>query len=348
MTWRCSDHLRLLLLAAACLCSRALLNATANRELAELLLSRLEQAPRRPPYTLAVCTMIHNERPYLAEWLLYHFALGVQHFVLYDNESSDGTTALLQPFIDRGLVTLVPWPGRARQRQQIDACFQRESGLARWLACFDVDEFVVDVAAVATREALLGTPRLHAFLRGFENDRLAALLLDRMDFDADGHDQRIAGLVTAEFRSRWVQQQVSPVVGKLVVLLASLERMLGAHDAQLVGPEFGVWDKATADRERFSKALPLRHARHEPLRLNHYVSRSYAECTAKLTLGRWEGSMDWRKRNGQAMCDRNMVGQPGYAPEQHTRESGLAESGFPALVEEMMRLMEARCNCSLR
>jgi hypothetical protein len=41
------------------------------------------------------------------------------------NESTDSPTEVLQPFIDRGLVTLLPWPGKARQRQQIEDCFQR-------------------------------------------------------------------------------------------------------------------------------------------------------------------------------------------------------------------------------
>ena len=55
-------------------------------------------------------TTIKNEGGSLAEWLEYHLRVGIEHFYLYDNNSNDGTRRVLQPYIDRGLVTLVVWP----------------------------------------------------------------------------------------------------------------------------------------------------------------------------------------------------------------------------------------------
>ena len=37
----------------------------------------------RAPYTLAACAVFWNEKPYLFEWVVYHYLLGVQHFYLY-------------------------------------------------------------------------------------------------------------------------------------------------------------------------------------------------------------------------------------------------------------------------
>jgi len=274
--------------------------------------------------------------------VLYHYLLGFQHFFLYDNESTDSPAEVLQPFIDRGLVTLTSWPGKARQRQQIDDCFHRGRTDAKWMACFDVDEFVVVLGQQPGEASALQ----HA-LTLFEGDRLGAMLLDRMDFDSNGHAEPPAGSLLAAYDSRTVSAVVAPVIGKLLVLLKAMDHMLGAHDVELLGPQFGLWEKATADRERFAEALPLTHHRYEPMRINHYVARSYSECVAKLTLNRWEGAMDWRKTNGQAMCDRNMAGQGGYIPEQHTRDTALSGSAFPAVIGELKRLVAANCSCQL-
>jgi hypothetical protein len=35
------------------------------------------------PYTLSACAVFWNEKPYLFEWVVYHYLLGVQHFYLY-------------------------------------------------------------------------------------------------------------------------------------------------------------------------------------------------------------------------------------------------------------------------
>jgi hypothetical protein len=37
----------------------------------------------RAPYTLAACAVFWNEKPYLFEWVVYHYLIGVQHFYLY-------------------------------------------------------------------------------------------------------------------------------------------------------------------------------------------------------------------------------------------------------------------------
>jgi hypothetical protein len=44
-----------------------------------------------------MCTMVRNSGPRLLEWIAFHrHFLGVEHFVLYDNNSTDGTEELLR------------------------------------------------------------------------------------------------------------------------------------------------------------------------------------------------------------------------------------------------------------
>src|SRR5690348_6409443 len=58
-------------------------------------------------YYLSACAIFRNEAPYLAEWLVFHLGVGVEHFYLYENNSTDDFESVLAPFFERGEVTLV-------------------------------------------------------------------------------------------------------------------------------------------------------------------------------------------------------------------------------------------------
>lgn len=66
-----------------------------------------------PPFRLVACTMLRNEAAYVREWIVYHLLVGVEHFYLYDNDSTDNTAEVLAPFVAKGVVTYRRWPGPA-------------------------------------------------------------------------------------------------------------------------------------------------------------------------------------------------------------------------------------------
>lgn len=57
---------------------------------------------------LAICSVVQNESPYIAEWIEYHLLphIGVSEFVLYDDGSSDNTLMTLSPYVATGIVRL--------------------------------------------------------------------------------------------------------------------------------------------------------------------------------------------------------------------------------------------------
>ena len=59
-------------------------------------------------YHVAFATLIRNEARWLPEWLAYHAlpSIGVGHFYLYDDGSSDELRTAIAPHVARGLVTL--------------------------------------------------------------------------------------------------------------------------------------------------------------------------------------------------------------------------------------------------
>ena len=66
--------------------------------------------PNNKKFTLSVCAIFKNEARYLKEWIEYHRLIGVDHFYLYENNSKDKYRVALNPYIKKGIVTLISWP----------------------------------------------------------------------------------------------------------------------------------------------------------------------------------------------------------------------------------------------
>ena len=104
-----------------------------------------------PRYKLAMCAIFRDEARFLKEWIEYYLMLGVEHFYLLNHMSKDNPEAVLQPYIERGLVTLT-YEMRAPQAGQSHIPYQIEfykrtneqvENTVEWLACFDIDEYLV-------------------------------------------------------------------------------------------------------------------------------------------------------------------------------------------------------------
>ena len=68
---------------------------------------------------LAVCLCFKDSASYLAEWLAFYRAVGVDRFYLYDNGSTDDYRPIVEPYIERGLAVPgsgVPGPAPGQPR----------------------------------------------------------------------------------------------------------------------------------------------------------------------------------------------------------------------------------------
>jgi len=92
---------------------------------------------------VALCLRFRDEARYLAEWLEYYVAAGVEHFFLYNNFSADDYAEVLRPWIDAGRVTLVDWPKTPASPAAEEDCIRRALGRFAWVGFLDADEFVV-------------------------------------------------------------------------------------------------------------------------------------------------------------------------------------------------------------
>lgn len=123
-------------------------------------LSRLEsldiptdKSSSKYKYDLAICAIFRDEAPYLKEWIEFHKLLGVQHFYLYNNRSSDNFQEVLKPYIFRNEVELIDWHYRHEdvsrwspiQTSAYNDCINKVKTKVKWLAILDIDEFLFPV-----------------------------------------------------------------------------------------------------------------------------------------------------------------------------------------------------------
>lgn len=141
-------------------------------------------------YDLAICAIFQNEAPYLQEWIEFHKLVGVKHFYLYNNLSTDDYSKVLKPYIESGEVELFEWKhmtnpdGKNWNKIQCTAyndAIHRSENLVKWLAIIDTDEFIFptqvdslseflldyeDVAAVSANWQMYGTSHIECIQPG--------------------------------------------------------------------------------------------------------------------------------------------------------------------------------------
>lgn len=120
-------------------------------------------------YELSICAIFKNEGPYLKEWIEFHKLQGVQHFYLYNNNSTDDFEKILKPYIKSREVTLINWPYTFKsgethkwlkiQKDAYNNCLNDYGSDSIWIAFIDIDEFLF---------CINGTP-LPAFLANYRD-----------------------------------------------------------------------------------------------------------------------------------------------------------------------------------
>jgi hypothetical protein len=87
-----------------------------------------------------------NEAPYIVEWVAYHRAMGVDNFLIYTNDCSDGTSEILDRLQDMGVLqhrNNDNWKGNSPQQYALNQALKEPViKNADWIIHIDVDEFM--------------------------------------------------------------------------------------------------------------------------------------------------------------------------------------------------------------
>ncbi len=137
-------------------------------------------------HSVAICAILKNEARYLAEWVEYHKLIGVEHFYIYNNNSTDNIEEVCDAY--RECITLVDWPLQVdQQRKAYEDYVQNRSMHVRWTAFIDGDEFIV----------YKGPHNLMNYLRRHEDK--SAILMRWVIFGTNGHVTAPTGLVVENY-----------------------------------------------------------------------------------------------------------------------------------------------------
>lgn len=102
--------------------------------------------PIRPLEDVVAVTTMKNEGAFILDWVAYHMGVGITHFLVYTNDCSDQTEAILDALSMRGLVTRVdnkvPKGERPQRLALSDAPTQPVVQNADAVVVMDVDEYI--------------------------------------------------------------------------------------------------------------------------------------------------------------------------------------------------------------
>ena len=140
---------------------------------------------------VALCCRIRDEARHLEEWIEYYLAAGIEHFFFYEKLSQDDYRAVLNPYIERGVVTLCDnWPHIPVSPAAEEDCILRSIGRFEWVGFIDADEFVV----------VRDHRSIGEFLSAYRTQ--VGVALHWYMFGSNGHVNRPSGPVIAEYTRR--------------------------------------------------------------------------------------------------------------------------------------------------
>lgn len=234
---------------------------------------RLKHDCTFPKHYLAVCAIAKDEGPYFKEWIEWHRKQGVEKFYIYDNESTDCTKEVLQPYIESGLVEYTYFPGYRKQLAAYDDCLERFRFDVYWLAFIDLDEFIVPIKDKSIPE----------FLKRFEG--FPAVEINWLIYGSGGAKAKIPGTMMERFKYHSNPDHYLNRHVKSIVDTRRIFTLVGCHEAARISGY-----AADSHGKMIKKHFRDREPQQDVIRINHYAVRSYEEFLEKQNRGRASGT----------------------------------------------------------
>ncbi len=277
-------------------------------------------APKAAPKTAvaagrtAIVTTMKNEGPFILEWLAYHRAIGVDDFLIYTNDCTDGTDTMLMMLQEKGIVQHRENPFRSMDLKPQHAALQAAEAEpvmqnCGWGICMDVDEFI---------NIKVGDGTLAALYAAMGEANMISLTW-RLFGNADVHgyaDQFLLDQFTA-CAPQVVRKPHQAWGFKTLFRNIDIYKKLGVHRPKGLKPD--LWDQVQwlngsgkpLPREMFRNGWrsTLETYGYDWVQLNHYAVRSAESFLVKRDRGRVnhvdrdQGMNYWFRMNFNAETD---------------------------------------------
>jgi hypothetical protein len=94
-------------------------------------------------HNLSFFLLVKNGAKYLNEWLAYHYSIGVEHFYIINDMSSDNIKEILDPWVKLGIASVADFNVNGMQNEIYTYFSRKLAGATKWLGFLDLDEFLV-------------------------------------------------------------------------------------------------------------------------------------------------------------------------------------------------------------
>ena len=243
----------------------------------------IDKSPSKPDDYYSVAVIVKNEARYIKEFILFYQSTGADRIYIYDNESTDGLSEVLEPFINAGQVVYKKWPGNKVQTAAYRDAVRRTRKRTKWLALVDADEFLFPMEG-----------DMKTLLKEYEE--YPGIGVNWRMFGPNGHDKRPEGLVMDNYtecianEDEVINQHIKSIVQpSRVALVNHVHFAMYKNKQYAVDENKVIIDNTCAHAPSAGKAFtPTTNGR--IFRINHYNTRSLEDLREKCERGYPDGT----------------------------------------------------------
>ena len=261
-------------------------------------------------YDLAVVTIMKNNALYVKEWLDYHLLAGVDHFFIYDNDSTDNFAEVIKPYVDTGIVTTMKTPVWSMGIPAYNESIKKFRFSCRYMAFIDQDEFIFPKSKSNIIQVIdeILSPNSNAAALGANWIFFGSNNLETADYNVGVLDRFTA-------RDSNVNQHIKSLVDPRKVNFFP-----NPHYANYFEGKYSVNENGKPFAGPFNEEKTA-----DKIQVNHYYTKSKEEYQKKIEAGVNAG---WKRdMNSFKSHDKNDIQEDGILKYRDERKAALMPDG---------------------
>lgn len=219
---------------------------------------------------LSVLCIIKNEE-YLEEFIIFHYLQGVQHFYIYDNDSSIPIQKRLNHYFYHKLCTIIHYPGKVKQVEAYNHCINNYGKETEWLAIIDGDEYILPRKDI----------NLVSFLKKY--DDYSAIAINWINFGSNYYQFKQPGILIENYT---FCQSKSDGHLKTICKPKDVKKITSPHFVVLKDNNNGYIDCKKTQLKLNNNFTFNYNETTDIIQINHYWGKSYQELEQKIDRGR--------------------------------------------------------------
>lgn len=223
---------------------------------------------------------IKDEVRYIPEYIEFHLLQGFDHFIFYDNKSTDELLLVVSPYLEQGLVEIRYYPEDLQGSKNfwlMHHCINEQKGKTKWLHYHALDE----------RLYCPDGTKVIDLLKDYE--KYGGLSVAWEFYNSNGHVKRPEGLIIDNFTK--ASNDLSYHIKTIIQPEKTISTIGTPHN-------FFFHDTYAVD-ENFNKVInsfnPTNYSMNK-IKLNHYVTMSREEYDIKMNKGLLDISQENERR----------------------------------------------------